>query len=268
MIAEAMNKIESLAKAAGRTKEVETMTVEQEPKDVYFVADAEGRFERRTAEPKPRYYFATGVEDLCRMAMHFQEEKEITLFCSRAGVVGIMDEKGDRRDRIRCELDLSSPMKTLIHLEANDIQADQRQFLNMLRVQLGVDQRSTPTNLVARVRALKFTSSGNGVSVIANSGDSFGKTVQAQTLGMDGQEFPDTVIIAVEPIEGVEFSWGVTCAFDIDSVSQKFRLKPIAGECEKAIQKAEGYLQNYVGNCCFSGPDDPVKIKVLGGSVS
>jgi hypothetical protein len=268
MIAEAIASLKELADKAGAVKSVTTSTVAQEPRDVYFVTDEAGKWERHIAEPHPRNYRANNVEDLCRMALHFQTVKPITLFCSRSGVFGIMGEDGDRRDRIRCELKLSDPMKTLMHLEANDIQADQRQFLNMLRVQLAVGAQSTPPNLVQRVRALKFSSSGNGVSVIANAGDSFGKTVQAQVLGMDGQEFPDTVHISVYPLEGVRFNVCVECAFDIDSASQKFRLKPLAGECEEAIRAAEYFLVNDVTGRCDLSEDGKIRIKVLGGSVS
>lgn len=266
MIAEAIASLKELADKAGAVKSVTTSTVAQEPRDVYFVTDEAGKWERHIAEPHPRNYRANNVEDLCRMALHFQTVKSITMFCSRFGVVGVMGELDDRRDRIRCDLKHSEPMKTLMHLEANDIQNDQKQFLNLLRVQLAVSATSTPPNLVQRVRVLKFTNSGNGVSVIANSGDSFGRTVQAQVLGMDGQEFPDTVVIAVEPIEGLEYCEGVECAFDIDSASQKFRLKPLAGECERVTRMAERYLVNYVTNQC--NREEEVRIKVLGGSVS
>ena len=245
-LAEAIEIIRDLAQEAAAPKPPQLVPL-PEPGHIYALFDPDTKkLERHEARVAPRLYRCGHVEDVAKLINVFlarEETSDVFAFVQNGGVCVILNEKGDRRDRLVMNLTPSWPWKALCVGGA----FSQAAFIRHLRVTLNAQYQ--PDDIVTAVRKLKFGSTSDGRSEVQTGRASMGKSVEAHVAGMDAgdlERFEDmTVTLPIysdllDPNQEYRVvTFGVECALDINVEEQKFALIPKAGELERVLLAAD-----------------------------
>lgn len=276
-VAQALQLHAEAAVEAKALDKVDILAVSGAPSHIFHIRNGKGLFEAREHATPARRYKANRIEDIARLAVIFagvggdgipllnvQSDGSVKAIsddngnqvfrpCSDNGrifvwigtdkVQIVLDEEGKRRDTVVYTMIKSKSFDTLRKLEeAPNSWATQKELLSTLRIELG--GVFEPRNLVDRVRTIKFKSDGSGLSVVSNSRDTFGRTVEAEVLGLGDSPFPEDVVVfapVFDDLLGADNTpvrFPVMCAFDVDAANQRFRLVPKAGELVAALLAA------------------------------
>jgi len=205
-----------------------------EPDYVYFQRTADGLLERKTAETGPRDYTMYRVKDFVAAVGRLVGGKRLVCV-GKCGVVGIMDEERDRRDRVTMPLTYTGPFAALsnIHRESRS----QDSFIDFLRIDLA---GCVEPDVVSLFRQLKFNNNSSGETNIEVGRQQMTRSVLKEMIA-NGTEIPDEIVLKVlvyeelwGDVQHLSLAWPVTCAVVIDFDKGKFTLMPLAGQLNKA----------------------------------
>jgi len=233
---DALELITTLAKNAERP-----MTLDLPGTEKTAVVYGDGKVVRETL--RPRRYDAETVGGLAMMIADLASRDgvdDVRVFVGRKRVVAVLNEHTDRHDRVTFELKTDESMETLKDAERNG-QYAQKDLIWLLRSQFagGV----APNNFLPAVRGIKFRNNTSGTAGVQHGNETVDMQIEKSISGLDESGFPETVILSTpvyaqlaavsdpKPI-------AVACAVDILIDEQKFRLKPLAGEIERAYVSA------------------------------
>lgn len=207
-----------------------------EPSYVYFQRNAEGLLELRTAGIGPRSYGVYRVKDFIAAVSKLPAPKQ-AVFVGTNGIRAILDETGDRRDRVRMPLSYTGSFSALLGLNVGNDPMSQDEFIGFLRIRLAGCVKS---DVVSLFRQLKFTNNSSGDATYETGRQQVSRSVLKEIVA-NGKEIPDEIVVQVEVYEelwgdstGAALRWPVTCAVVIDFDKGKFTLIPLSGQLNKA----------------------------------
>lgn len=228
---------------------------------------ANKQLEIKLGATPPRQYEAGSVEAVVKLIDELgAADKQAFVFVKEGRIETILDERGDRRERVRMRL---TPATAFTALRANNGWLGQKAMIEFLRTNLNA--KYDPASLLTTVRALKFDSTTSGESTVRTGRESMGKNVSARVAGLTGEDMEDmenvTVTLPVyvdlldasKSYELAEFSVG--CSFDIDVQEAKFRLRPKAGEIERALLEADRRIMDDI----TANVKDATRVRVFCG---
>lgn len=267
MLKELIDRVVELGVQASTAR---VLPCDREPSHIYWLEGSDGKLTRIEAEPVPRKSRASDLSAIVGFALdHHVPPQTVEIWYSRTSVVVYLDSL-TRRDLVQLTLTISSQIKLLAELEANRRALDQKQFVNLLRINL--NRCVTPT-LLQSVRLVKFRQEANSGGEIQHGKASIGKSLEAELRG--AQTVPEEVTVCVPVFEGflAHRTFEVECAVDIDAAAERFSLIPYPGSVEGAIRAAEAAIGNQLlemlGSAWVPPEDEPeaeLDIPVLYGS--
>jgi hypothetical protein len=155
--------------------------------------------------------------------------------------VTVVRDDAERREFATMELRFSKTLLRLADLEQDPRPMDQRQFVRLLRIELGLD-----TLLVAKFRKLDWQSGAATKGEVAHGRDRMGREIQAEVQGVE--ELPEEIDVRLavyaNPGERDESIFLVRCAVEIDAANQRFTLTPLPDEIERVIDMAQASIRN------------------------
>ena len=232
MLKEAIQHIEDLCRAAGEM--VFSTPVEPE---AYFMRGKDGLLVKHAAPLPLRSYAAFTLPDLADQVKHFGADGNNVVFVGNGAVTAILDEDKRRREQVRFGLTKTSEFETLKHQRSSRPGHTQKEFINLLRVELA---GCAPPQLIASVRNLKFSRSSDGQSHVGTGKESVSSEVKRSLLTEGGDPLPDEVAITVNVYEEWRSKSGeIRCSLDVDIDEAELRLIPMAGELERLQRETD-----------------------------
>lgn len=178
------------------------------------------------------------------------------VFVDYDAIVALLDE-GDGYETVTFTPKMSDGMETIEKLASGTGAMQQKGILDVLRRQInGVYE---PSDLVNRLRVLKFDSSTGGQSTVRAGDESMSRAVVARVTGVDA--LPDEVKLTVPYFDNVEdvdlslLNVTIDACLDVEPSSQAFLLRPKAGELEKAKRLVLNTIVRLL-QCEFEGRPD------------
>jgi len=236
MLSEFVQRIVDLANDARKPAVV---TIDREPRNVYFLENAQGQLVRQVAQNQPRLHQASDLSAVMAWANRYPEGSVV--WFSRHIVTAFLDDDA-RWDMVCFKPVLSPQFQTLQSLESKPCWIKQPDFVRLLRIGLnGTLQKAG--NLLDCAREVKFIQNAEGAGSIQHGRASIGKKVSAQLDGSD--RFPDQVVLSVPVFANLPLpSMDVLCALDIDAQHEQFLLQPMPNELEVSCRAAEMLIQS------------------------
>lgn len=153
-------------------------------------------------------------------------------------VVLVIDD-ADRRDTVTFPLTLSGRLRLLAHLERDKRSFDQKQFVRLLRIELGM--ANDP--VVAKFRKLGWKVADDSSGRVQHGKARMGKAIQAEVQGVD--ELPEEIVVEVPVYQeaGERTPYQVRCAVEIDPMNQQFGLTPLPEEIQKVMDLAQASIE-------------------------
>lgn len=218
--------------------------VTQEPSHVYYMLTGDGKLVKHFAQAGTRAHKASDLEAVVRWAKECHKSGDVEVWYSRHKVVCFLDAN-TRRDTVTLPMQLSSQIGLLHTLEKERKLYDQQSLINLLRITL---DGGVPPSLVACVRALKFRTSTEGVTMTTHTKASIGRASEAEVSGAG--IIPEDILVTVPVFDGFMGTrrFSLRCALDVDLANQKFVIQPFPGEAERAIREAEDALAEMLGD--------------------
>lgn len=204
------------------------------PEHIYLIDQGEGRFQIRNTEPPPRKHKAFDISAVVQFAA---KHESAAVWYSRVGVVCLTDDD-TRRDEVRLVLSLSEQVKAIATISGKPFA--QRDLILLMRTTFA-DCLGAAGDLLAVLRGVRFRSAAGGESMVKHGSRSVGKTLEQEITGTGA--LPEYVKLQV-PVWGNAFLsvQTVRLALEPDPETETFKLIPLPGELERAIEAGEGRL--------------------------
>lgn len=237
-----------ITKAAGVRHE------EIDPTKTYAYRDQAGEVKTLKQRPKYRDHKAADIATVCAFAKRFAKG-ELTpdamgdgdlgdacpvIWFSRSSVVAIIDDQGNRVDRMTLPLAFSPQVRELADLETRKLSFTQQQLIFKLRTMFR-HNLAPAGDIIKVLRQVKFDVGQDGNSSVGHGKTSIGKSMRAEVTGVG--EIPEYVTLNVPIFErSFVFNANVELALEPDPATQQFQFFPLAGVLERAIGDAERAL--------------------------
>lgn len=145
-------------------------------------------------------------------------------------VVLILDDE-DRRDRATMDLTQTEQFKILCRLADNRPAMQQKEFIRMLRLDLGLDAA-----VVNAFRRIDWTITNTGSAQAERGKESLGKQIESHVR--NAQDIPEllTVPVSIYNEMGEQEVYSIRCLIDFDCDQARMQMVPAAGELEHALQ--------------------------------
>ena len=244
MIAEALSWFRKLVDDAHGFEIVDLGDVEDN--GLYGVYDrAKGTLDLRHPEAPLKRFIAhdlSGLVSLVKDHLSANGEQNAIVFVGTASIETLLDVDGEfgRRESIRFPLTVTPEYE---FLKGDPHRHTQSEFVRLLRVTL---HRANVSELLGKVRHLKFQKGQDGESIVSQGTQSLTRQVTEQLGAKDGP-LPETVVLDVlqyEELYGLaDAPFKVTCAVEVDPTDDHpLRLLPLGGELEKLETDARELL--------------------------
>lgn len=235
MLKEAIDRIRELAVKAHELREL--------PSDGPYLKrflQHDGSIRELEMRPSPRDHRCLAVDSLVAIAARFavDDDRFPGLFpvcwLHEDAVELVLDDEGHRVHVVTYELVESDEFRRLVELETERSWLSQKDFLRLLRVDLG---RAGASTLVPAVRRVVWSNAST--ATIGRQTESMGREIAAK-IGADGRDLPEDLVLTPNvyaTAELVDVRVDVPCWLEIDPLEQRFRIAPFPGECERARLK-------------------------------
>ncbi len=201
-----------------------------EPAHVYFLRQPDGKLVRQHAEVHPFVHRAESLQPIADMATIDDQ-----IWYSHAAVVLKMGE--DLRDRAVLELHASDQYKLLKSWKERKPALSQAELIRELRITLR-DSLSQCGELVEILRRVRFNASATIEAEVGHGKASLGKAITGEVTGL--KVIPEYVTFAI-PVYANQCFRGirepVECALEPDAATGTFRVIPLPGQLELAIDR-------------------------------
>jgi len=251
MLAEAIEAIRNMACQETATLEKQFVTAPpSEPSHVYFQRGADGLIERKVAGVEERNYTTYRMKDFVTAVLKLPSPKP-AVFVGEERVTAILDETGDRRDRVVMPLTYTGQFAALKGLAAQRLCMGQDTFIDFLRIELA---GCVSADVSGIFRQLKFTNNSNGESSYETGRQQISRSVLREIAAGtdehgDPRSIPDEIninLLVYEQTWGDAIKWNVACAVVIDFDKGKFTLIPLAGELNKVRLLTQNNLAEHI----------------------
>jgi len=207
-------------------------TVKCEPEHVYFLNGS-----RYIAEPFPRSHKAKDLDTIAAWANLFSNDKSHVWY-DRDAIIVVLDNE-TRRDWVIMRLNLSDPLKTIIGWGQKSGGFEQTDLILLFRTMF---KGCLDKDLIAILRKVKFSSSGDSERTVTTTKTSIGKKIEQEASG--AMEIPDDFIMNVPVFANTNLpmTGNVEVAISINVQSERFFLHPVPGHVERVVADAEREL--------------------------
>lgn len=220
--------------AAGAKGKVELLRPPGEPEHVYLAVNSGGTITRYDAIAKPRSHTLVTLEHVLRFVELKGDEIKTVVWFDRTGVVIVIDD-ATRRDWALMRLSFTPQMTTLLALEKNHPEFDQRGFRRLLKVDLAGCRRDDV--LLNWVEEVRFNSTSYTAGGVKHQKESLGRDIEQEAIN-DLGECPDEVLLNVRVFDdpSLRSTWPVRCDVEIVISDERFKLNPLPLELHNAIE--------------------------------
>lgn len=244
MIEAAIEKVKHLALEAASLL---TVKVPAEPEDVYYLHDRKsGKYDRMTAEPKPRGYSASRLVDVVDLVKEFaarDASKKIVIFAAGGVVTVLLDEDGGRRERLKLTAPKSAQYLRLVKM-CDERPFSHVDFVDLLRIDL---HGAVSDDFLGLVKSMKFRADSSGMSDVSPGRESMGRQVENEVLA-SGKVIPETTVLRVPVYEdlvdedGQVYTGRVECVFVTSAGNCTLRLVPLKDQLLAAVREADAWV--------------------------
>lgn len=228
MDAEAIREIERLVND-GRS--IRIVKAPDEPDGVYYLQAADGKHERVVAARKPYRTTLDTPDAFVKFVKENFRGAYQAIFYSFNQIVFQMEENY-MDDCAECPLTVSPQFDWLQTKSAPPMRQDA--FVRLLRITL--EGCVTDSNLLSRVRNLKWRSGSDSEGSIQHGKSSMSRAIQAEVMGTD--TIPEEIALSVPVWANWQHRAVVRCAIEIDAASQMFSLTPYPLSIQNAKDEA------------------------------
>ena len=202
-------------------------------------------FERIEVPPALRRHQVHCLEDLIAYANQdwIRANPKPVVWHGERGVTVVLDD-GDRRDLVEFPLTFSERFNVLTDLRAKRPLLDQRAFIRLLRIELGLDNLA----VVGQFRKLDWALGDEGSANVAHGMERMGNQITARMQGVE--ELPDALDVAVPVYQqaGERDPYIVRCSVEIDVQNRRLQLIPLPDELERIVQLAQASIRERLDN--------------------
>lgn len=216
----------------GRASAPTIMTATAEPGHIYFVRQLDGSLKKTEAEPPPTASLAYSLQAIIA---HATAEPLDVWYNAETVIARFGDEL---RSRITLNLYLGEQMKVLQAWKTNSTSLMQVELIRALRTTF---RSATPSNpeLAAILRRVNFKSTASTQGEVGHGTASLGKQIAGEVTGV--WAIPEYVVFTF-PVYGNPCFRGVwasvECALEPDAGNGTFRVIPLPGQLECAVESA------------------------------
>lgn len=207
----------------------------REPSHVYLIKNALGELQKVYADEPPEHSTALSLVSLTRRLLDVVDEDGIKqdVWFSRECVLATI-ASGTLND-IRFIPSYTPQFKRLMTMQV-DFKYSQAQAYRLLRLELeGVGGLDDAINAI---KLVQFNHTQNAAGQVDRGKSSIGQQARSELAGVE--KIPPILPLTVEVLENVSGTCQrVRLAIDPDAEAQSFRIFPLPGEIERAIQAAE-----------------------------
>lgn len=185
--------------------------------------------------PARRDHVLLGVDDFVTLVGNYEQA---SIWYTEDSAFALLDDE-NRFDVARLVMHYSDEFALLMKLREKRVRMQQREFVAMLRFDLGV-----AADLVARFRTVNWNASDNTVTDLKHGSDSLGKSVKAAALDAGSKELPEEIDIRVPMWKNLTYRHlvSVRCGVDIFPQTGELALIPMPGAIELQQQEFANYL--------------------------
>lgn len=226
----------------GRAAAPSIVRAEAEPAHVYYRRKKDGELERVEAEPPPQSHTVYDLAALVAAAKDADGSRPdgavdgVTVWHGPDGVAVVFGFGG--RSRVSLPLAMSAPLKLLIDWQNRQPAMQQPDLIRAMRITLG-DCLAPAGNILDVLRKVKFKTGQEITSSVGHGSASLGKQIEGEVTGVG--VLPPEVAFSV-PIWSNpclrHLGATVRCALDPDAATGTFRVIPLPGVIEGAIDSA------------------------------
>lgn len=223
----------------GRSQADVVVKPSAEPNHVYYLRQPDGKLIRQHAELPPFAHRAESLQPIVDMAGPDEQ-----IWYSHAAVVLRMGE--DLRDRVTLELHASDQYKLLKSWKERKPALTQAELIRELRVTLR-DSLSQCGELVETLRRVRFNASATIESEVGHGKASLGKAITGEVTGL--KAIPEYVAFTIPVYANPCFRCIraiVECALEPDAATGTFRVIPLPGQLELAIELGLAEIANQI----------------------
>ena len=207
--------------------------------DRQLIRDEDGEINFDDTLVPPRNYesatihgFAQTVNDLSPMP----DIGEVRIFVGANGATALLDERGERCDRVRMPLSI---LPSFARFES-DFQIDQPDLIWLLRSEYA--DRFAPETFLPAIKKVRFRDGQSGVSEVQHGRETIDLSVEAELTGVDESLAEELVfqtsVFDVLAAEATPPLFPVRCAVRILPKSRAFVISPIEGQYVSALAAA------------------------------
>jgi len=218
----------------GRGTAATVLKVDAEPPHVYYLRDPDGNLRRVEAEPRPPMAAAYSLQAIISKALENEDTAEVW-HCA-GHVVTIFGK--DKRGFVSLDLAYSDQYLKLCGWKQHKPALTQPELIRELRTTFR-DSLAQAGELVEILRRVNFRATATTEGEVGHGKASLGKTIAGEVTGT--KAIPEYVtfnfpIYANACFRSIRTS--VECALDPDPASGTFRVIPLPGELEIALDAA------------------------------
>lgn len=252
MIAEAIEKVEELARQALRLRDLKI----GDTRSIFY--DRQGEIVAHKLRTPNRRHTVDSIESFAAAVEEYAVAEGASVWVNTSAVVAIIDDRFDsyRDETVTLPIQKSACFAVL----ARQNWCEQKTLVDTLRHDLA-GATIGPANTLSVLRNLKFSTNSELTGKLTNSSAAMGKSVESQVTGEAA--LPESVSVEFHPFPSlageVDRQVLVMCTLFTDPARGLLKLAPQQGELEKATVEAAKALREAVarhvtgGHKIFSG---------------
>lgn len=221
--------------AAGATNKAVVLRLDREPEHIYGILTADGKIERRVADPAPRAHNLISLAEAVLFANVKCDKEKAVIWFDRGGLVILMDDE-TRRDRALLALKHTPQFALLQSIESSKKVFDQKEFRRLLRIDFaGCRQDDMLLNWVSE---MQWLSNGNASGKLTHTDESLGRDIAEKAMSPIG-ECPEEISLKVRIFDdpAMMATWEIRCSIEILPKEERFRLLPLPLQLHDAIER-------------------------------
>lgn len=163
------------------------------------------------------------------------------VYVSPSCIEAVLDDNGERVERIRMDLTATRQFKALLELaNAEQIKfVEHIAFMRSLRVLFDADKDQGASLVYATLSALNFRTNVTADSQVKHGDESLGKSVEAQVLTKGSMTaLPEEISLSLQVWDEYPFILSITCRIEIDSAAAKLALVPQRRNVNDLMQRS------------------------------
>lgn len=234
MIREALQHLADTARAAAA---VQIVHPNAEPPHVYYLYDPNSKQLTRheAGEYPPRRYTLGGIDAVAAAAKQWGTERAVIL--AGDGQVELLPDEASRRDAMICRLEQTPAYETLAELASDRKSYAQRDFIELLRIDLAEAVDAGAAELFRNVQL-----ADNRQTLTSEQAAAKGLSRSVQLEMITKYPIPEWLTATVSVYTGFSHPCAIRCAVRIDLEAGKFGIVPTPYDIEAAQQATDAAL--------------------------